>query len=469
MATRETLSKGTIQIPKICDYDNHSTWEVFFKSHILRYGNKVVRALIKEIPVNETEEQANRREQKHKKSNAKAFSYLSEACMGSGPASLVLKTVVQKAKTKPVWANTLLKALNDRFNISVGGRVSKMLTEFSELEAKEGEKSGAEFVDRVKSSVSAIEDLNPLQTPTDFAITTKLTEGIREQFPILYEALKLLPEPMPKEELMAKISNAQPTKFLLAGSVASRAVTPLGLDADVVKFLASKNIQKKKFHWQKKQNKPKKTMEDTKHRTKNCFTCNSPDHLARDCPANKEEKRDDKKRKKERENSYSNKNKKKFRGKKNQSLPWMKTNGDEISDSDRSFVIFDTAMHIDGVEQLVCLDSGCNRLLMKNRDLFDTYQEFDGPAMQTAATGGSLEINGVGDVGIFGEVRHCINATVSIVGEAPIMRLGWKISKYLDEDGNLVAYLKKKMTDEDYFIDAIVINDLFFYHVGEIS
>ena len=129
----------------------------------------------------------------------------------------------------------------------------------------------------------------------------------------------------------------------------------------------------------------------------------------------------------------------------------------------------DAAFNAQVAPDLVCIDSGCNKIVLQlppDRDV-STYVVAVGRALRTASAGSSLAIAGTGVIdnsnGSITEFRHCPDATANLMPTLAISKTGAHIHIFLHKPTREeVCLIMCKYLDLQKTIQCNRINDLFW-------
>ena len=122
--------------------------------------------------------------------------------------------------------------------------------------------------------------------------------------------------------------------------------------------------------------------------------------------------------------------------------------------------------------ELINVDSGANRLIIKNKDWFDNIEMGRG-SLNLAGQGANLIVEGVGSVGSFQNVKWCPTARDNLLSVAKIGELGFK-AIFCDDDGVDLKIIDKYsgavvltgfMRNELFWIKLSGLQLLAYYHI----
>ena len=86
---------------------------------------------------------------------------------------------------------------------------------------------------------------------------------------------------------------------------------------------------------------------------------------------------------------------------------------------------------------LLLLDSGANRIIIKNRKLMTTIDRSKTSNLRTADSKNSLHVDGIGTIGILEDVKFCERATTDLIAVSKLGQIGFKTS-FDDAEGPVV-------------------------------
>jgi hypothetical protein len=115
--------------------------------------------------------------------------------------------------------------------------------------------------------------------------------------------------------------------------------------------------------------------------------------------------------------------------------------------------------------ELVNVDSGANRLIIKNKDWFDSIEIGRG-SLNLAGQGTNLIVQGVGSIGSFQNVKWCPTARDNLLSVAKIGELGFKVI-FCDDDGVDLKVIDK--TTGTVVLTGFMRNELFWIKMSDLQ
>ena len=106
---------------------------------------------------------------------------------------------------------------------------------------------------------------------------------------------------------------------------------------------------------------------------------------------------------------------------------------------------------------LLLLDSGANRIIIKNRKLMTTIDRSKTSNLRTADSKNSLHVDGIGTIGILEDVKFCERATTDLIAVSKLGQIGFKTS-FDDAEGPVV--IRRRSTGNVVCI-GVQMNDLY--------
>ena len=195
--------------------NNFGIWATYFVAGISRYkGAKDVLNIV--IPEGEGEEAKNKRMSDFGDTNDLVYSMLMEACFKHPEAMLVA------ANYTGGWANELFVILKERFD-RVDRQITQSLVQEFHNTILLPRESGAQFVDRVKTTVKQIGEQNIEEKPTENSIIAVIKSAIKIKFPELYQLIDL--HDINLDEVYKKVSKSATSKKKIDNSSESVAAS----------------------------------------------------------------------------------------------------------------------------------------------------------------------------------------------------------------------------------------------------
>ena len=109
----------------------------------------------------------------------------------------------------------------------------------------------------------------------------------------------------------------------------------------------------------------------------------------------------------------------------NSKTAWMNSDGEQTEDSDSSFLGFvdeyldgvkvDLALHANMPSDMVCIDSGCNRLVLIQLDDITEYQVAINRTLGTVDASAILIVAGTGKLGICAEAMQVLGSAANLL------------------------------------------------------
>ena len=104
----------------------------------------------------------------------------------------------------------------------------------------------------------------------------------------------------------------------------------------------------------------------------------------------------------------------------------MNSDGEQTEDSDSSLPCLEEFEFLDGVKvelafhanmsvDMVCIDSGSNRLVLLENDGMTGYQQVHGRTLDTIQAAAALIIEGIGSLGICSSAMHVPEASANLL------------------------------------------------------
>ena len=332
--------------------DNFNGWVRLFRAFLMRYDDldKILDSSSSsedEEAMDEAKRRAYIKKKRIKKTNmGKVYSYMMEASASNSTS----KSIATSASMEIGKPKVLLKALEERFAVKRALTYQQSLKSFLNMTATELE-TGAQFVDRLKQKVSELCYYPDEQPPSESMILAILTQGIKTKYPILYSNLIVSATKLNEAyELISNYSNSNTNPSVKNEDDEQSAKRSLVVlpDADkhaVAHFMAEnkklkKNLKRLKKTFNNKNKRGRGEKESAKEVV--CFKCHKKGHKKFECPLNKNVK------------SSGEENKKR--------LSWA--NVTEYED-DANTVFKETVSVICDTDELVLLDSGANRFVIR--------------------------------------------------------------------------------------------------------
>ena len=464
LANEGNVASGTRGPPPINSKPtfSFSMWLIMFGAFLMKFP-LVYAAFQMEVPKKETAEEKEERIEEYGEDSRKAYSYLVDAC-ASSPVAMGI--VLNHAATdETCWANTLLKRLTARFTLQASTRLQNLIGEFNILTVAP-EETGALFMDRYNAKVAAISAIDIKQLPTKLSRLNVLKTAIKSAFPILFAVMTLKEAEANNVEALEDKFAQLITEWNQENELGKKAQQELASVAQFTQFteaFKNKNGTLKKAFLRKQNSGRGEEFKEIRR----CFTCDSKNHVKKDCPENAEGQG---KRKLNREDNRNDRDDSNFEKKKKKKMEFplksaFKRNKDKKSDRRNNFfdakgdggssdeyssanMIYFSEAVIEDVDQedgddqteetafviitakmqaafsavfsllmtWVCVDSACNVNLMNFLpDGHTNYQEVTfRNGISTAGKDGHLRVKGTFTWGNTDDIKYCPDARASL-------------------------------------------------------
>jgi hypothetical protein len=462
------------------DTNNFDVWAKFFKGYLMTQKPCNLETAFDEIDL-EDEVEMNRL----MKLRRKAYGYLMMACQNDS----VALQIATSPNVIPGDCIGLYKLLEARFSLKLPATLNSERGLFFKMKCAVGE-STDKFVDRVKEQVTKIANFGAKFIPSDDEILTVLMEGIKEQFSTLWTTIFTSPKSLDEmykllQEYKVDRPESAESKIKEVANFTNYSKTKFKKKTKVFK---NENKNFRKFSSRGRSGGRGNNRESEGEFRLKCHNCGSFDHLAFKCPESNN-------------NFISNKNENGNRGnnfkKKYEYFEENESNNGEEDDHSninnvsyhnnntsskfssfqnrrgrggrgqrpwrggRGYLVIEDAAEIVAhqvEEELINIDSGANRLIIRNKDWFDNL-ELDSGTLKLAGQGASLNINGVGNIGSFQNVKWCSSARDNLLSVAKLNEIGFK-TIFCDDDGVPVKIIDK--SSGSVISTGIMKNDLFW-------
>jgi hypothetical protein len=418
--------------------NNFNGWVRLFRAYLMRHDglNETLDDSSDEEGEETTDEKNRQKLKKLKKVNQqKVYSYLMEAAAADPTA----KSIVTSASMEIGKPKLILKALESRFAVKRALTYQQSLKSFHNMDMTL-EETGAQFVDRIKSKVSELCYFQNEAPPTEATTLAILTEGIKQRYPILYN--NLVVNSISLDDAYELISNyvvlVPSDNKVTVPAIKATAVT--SDDQAVAHFMAENKKLKKSVRRYQKLNK-KRNFSSRNDDDIECYKCRKKGHKQAACPMNKKGK------------SSHESNKKKKR------LNWANVTTED-DDGDANVVFEETVCATCDTDDLILIDSGANRFVVRDKDKLDKFVEVTA-AMNLAGASTGLPVRGVGSIGRFENVKWCPTARHDLVSVSALRDVLQCRTILDDADGTPIKFIRN-LDNVVLFSGGCKLNGLYY-------
>ena len=358
-----------------------------------------------------------------------------------------------------------MKLLTTRFTLQASTCLQNLIGEFNLLTVSP-EETGAMFMDRYNAKVAAISAIDLKQLPSKMSRLNVLKTAIKEAFPILFAMMIMKEAEVVNVESLEERFGQLITEWNQDNELGKKAQQESAAVAQFTQFteaFKNKSGNLKKAFLRKQNSGRGEELKEIKR----CFTCDSKNHLMKDCPENDEGQG---KRKFNREDNRNDRDDFKFEKKKKKKMEFplksaFKKNKDKRSDKRNNFfdakgdggssdeyssanMIYFSEDVIEDVDQVngndqaeetafviitekmkaafsavfslllnwVCVDSACNVNLMNFvPEGYSNYQEVKSRnGISTAGNDGHLKVEATFTWGNTNDIKFCPDARASL-------------------------------------------------------
>lgn len=493
------------KVPILPASDNKVDWpmmEIKFKSYLKRFPG-LVAAL--ELEVAETEEGIQAQIEAHGQNLDIVYSLIVEMAGENETACLQVRNHAHNDQYD--WPNNLWKLIGERFMSESKNRLQNHLNGLGQFE-KLDQETFKQFVDRFKTEISNVMSIDGNQLPTEINLMGIIKKAIKKPEPILYAFLEFMPDPKLEEMLSmiskwgieknsnssavanySALSNKLKKKHSRSGrgsskNAVTRAVeTRRCLVCDKIGHLVKDCRDSRKEAWIANRRRPKNDKRRNKHEDSDSDRGRPRDRKRSERSDSRGSSRDDSRsrdRSRDRERDRSNSRDRDNRPrKKDKSRAWMDSDGESLNGSDSSesnmleeFVsgVAMRAVCLVRRRDLVCIDSGSNRLVLIERARINHYHQVAGETLGTASDSATLAIVGRGIIGFCLNVLHCPSASANLISTQTILRCGGKTVIDCDHPEDSSTYFCEihcRRGNQTKIIFAELHNDLWWITLDE--